>query len=70
MANALQFTGDIRRTKKGGFENSKEGYSLSFSSKIMATRLREIGLYPNKSLTMDKLPNIDKALIRHFIWLF
>lgn len=67
MANELQFTGDIRRTKKGGFENSKEGYSLNFSSKIMATRLREIGLYPNKSLTMDKLPNIDKALIRHFI---
>ena len=28
MANELQFTGDIRRTKKGGFENSKEGYSL------------------------------------------
>lgn len=33
----------------------------------MASRLRKIGLYPNKSLTIDKLPSIDKKLIRHFI---
>ena len=33
----------------------------------MASRLRKIGLYPNKSLTIDKLPNIDKKLMRHFI---
>lgn len=63
----FKFTGNIRKTKKGGFENSKCGYSLNFSSKIMASRLREIGLYPNKSLTIDTLPQIDKKLVRHFI---
>lgn len=67
IAKEFKFTGNIRKTKKGGFENSKCGYSLNFSSKIMASRLREIGLYPNKSLTIDTLPQIDKKLIRHFI---
>lgn len=67
IAKEFKFTGNIRKTKKGGFENSKSGYSLNFSSKIMASRLREIGLYPNKSLSIDKLPCIDKKLIRHFI---
>lgn len=67
IANEFQFTGNIRKTKKGGFENSREGYSLNFSSKIMATRLREIGLYPNKSLTINELPDIKNKLIRHFI---
>lgn len=33
----------------------------------MASRLREIGLYPNKSLTLEKMPCIDEKLIRHFI---
>lgn len=33
----------------------------------MADRLREIGLYPNKSLTIDKIPNIKNELLRHFI---
>lgn len=67
IAKEFKFTGNIRKTKKGGFENSKCGYSLNFSSKIMASRLREIGLYPNKSLTIDTLPQIDKKLVRHFI---
>lgn len=67
IAKEFKFTGNIRKTKKGGFENSKCGYSLNFSSKIMASRLREIGLYTNKSLTIDTLPQIDKKLVRHFI---
>lgn len=67
IAKEFKFTGNIRKTKKGGFENSKCGYSLNFSSKIMASRLREIGLYSNKSLTIDTLPQIDKKLVRHFI---
>ena len=67
IAKEFKFTGNIRKTKKGGFENSKCGYSLNFSSKIMPSRLREIGLYPNKSLTIDTLPQIDKKLVRHFI---
>ena len=67
IAEELKFTGKIRKTKKGGFCNSKCGYSLNFSSKIMADRLRKIGLYPNKSLTIDKIPKIKEELIRHFI---
>lgn len=63
----LEFTGEIRKTQKGGFINSKHGYSLNFSSKIVANKLREIGLYPNKSLTMSRMPNIRTELIRHFI---
>lgn len=67
ISKLLEFTGTIRRTSKGGFENSKEGVSLNFSSTIMAKRLRQIGLYPNKSLTLTKFPKIDKSLERHFI---
>ncbi|NME83013.1 hypothetical protein [Clostridium sp. SM-530-WT-3G] len=67
MAKEIEFTGTIRNTKKGGFENSKSGYSLNFSSKIMANRLREIGLYPNKSLTISELPKISNELMRHFV---
>jgi len=33
----------------------------------MAKRLREIGLYPNKSLTVSDLPNIKEDLYRHFV---
>lgn len=67
IVKEIEFSGDIRRSKKGGFANSKEGYCLNFSSKKMATQLRKLGLYPNKSLTMTKLPNIGNNLIRHFI---
>ena len=67
IANLLDFTGTIRKTSKGGFENSKEGFSLNFSSSIMANRLREIGLYPKKSLTLIRFPEIRKDLERHFI---
>lgn len=67
ISKELEFTGEIRKTKKGGFSNSKCGYSLNFSSKIMADRLRNIGLYPNKSLTIDRIPELKEELIRHFI---
>lgn len=67
IAKEIEFTGTIRKTKKGGFKNSRSGYSLNFSSKIMADTLRKIGLYPNKSLTISELPNIQKRLMRHFI---
>lgn len=55
IVKEIEFTGEIRKTKKGGFTNSKCGYSLNFSSRIMADRLRNIGLYPNKSLTIDSI---------------
>lgn len=67
VAQKLKFTGDIRVSKKGGFENSKEGNVLNFSSEIMANDLRILGLFPNKSLTLNKLPKIAENLYRHFI---
>lgn len=63
----LEFTGDIRKGNKGSFENSKEGYVLNFSSEQIAKKLRELGLYPGKSLTISQIPNIDKSLKRHFL---
>ena len=67
VAKILKFTGNVRKTKKGGFKNSKESYVLNFSSTIMAKQLRELGLYPNKSLTVSNLPNIKEELYRHFV---
>lgn len=63
----IDFTGEIRKTKKGGFKNSKEGYSLNFSSLKIASSLRDKGLYPNKSLTLDKMPELKEDLKRHFL---
>ncbi|MGL4848153.1 MAG: hypothetical protein ACRC28_04375 [Clostridium sp.] len=67
ISEAIEFSGEIRIGGKGGFENSKDGYILNFSSEIMASDLRRIGLYPNKSLTMEEVPIINGELIRHFI---
>lgn len=66
VAKVIEYDGEIRKSKKGGFENSKESYVLNFSSRIMANDLRRLGLYPNKSLTLTKLPNIYDNLFRHF----
>ena len=63
----LEFTGIIRLGNKGSFENSKPGYVLNFSSKKVANDLRKLGLYPKKSLTIDKIPNIRDELKRHFL---
>lgn len=63
----LEFTGRIRLGNKGGFENSKPGYVLNFSSEKVANDLRKLGLYPKKSLTIDKIPNIRDELKRHFL---
>lgn len=67
IAKELEFTGEIRKTRRGGYKNSKEGYSLNFSSVHMAETLREIGLYPNKSLSIDKIPQIPHLLLRHYL---
>ena len=67
IANELEFTGNIRNAGKGGYENSGIRYALNFSSKIMCESLRILNVTTVKSLTMDKLPNIDKSLMRHFI---
>lgn len=62
----IEFTGDIRVGNKGGFENSKLGYVLNFSSKKMSSDLRKLGLYPNKSLTLEEIPDLRSNLKRHF----
>ncbi|WPS85366.1 hypothetical protein SMD22_01685 (plasmid) [Brevibacillus halotolerans] len=67
IARELEYTGDIRKTRKGGFEQSKKGHSLNFSSSKMANDLRNLGLYPNKSLTLSELPKIPDKLMRHFL---
>lgn len=63
LKDALEFTGDvyIPKTKKGTY------YRINFSSKIMCDDLRRHGIKENKSKSYDKLPNIRKGLIRHFI---
>lgn len=67
VAKCLEYDGDIRRTKKGGFENSKENYVLNFSSITMADHLRRLGLHPNKSLKLGELPEINRDFLRHFV---
>lgn len=63
----ISFTGNIRLAGKGGFINSKPEAVINFSDRKMASDLRTLGLYPNKSMTMKSLPIIPKELMRHFI---
>lgn len=67
FAKELEYDGEIKKTKKGGYENSKEGFRINFSSTIMANDLRRHGLYSNKSLTLSRIPSINKNLKRDFL---
>lgn len=68
ISEYLEYTGELRYEEKGGnYENSRPKIVLNFSSKKMATDLRNIGLYPGKSSKLTKLPKLDQDLIRHFI---
>lgn len=67
VAKQIEYSGLIRKGNKGSFENSTYSYILNVSSKIMANDLRELGLYPNKSLSMNKFPSIPKDQEIHFI---
>ena len=40
---------------------------LNFSNKKMASDLRNLKLYPNKSTTMFEFPDIPENLMKHFI---
>lgn len=40
---------------------------MNFSSREMSNDLRNLGLYPNKSLSMESLPKVNEILMRHFI---
>lgn len=66
IAAEIKFSGNIRKSAKGGFKNSKQGFVLNFSNASMAHDLRELGIKPNKSLTFNKLLNIPQHLQRHF----
>lgn len=67
IARAMEFTGTIREGNQGSFKNSKIANVLNFSSLNMANDLRDLGLYPNKSLNIKNIPDIKKSLMRHFI---
>lgn len=67
VAQCIDYSGEIRKGNKGGFENSTYLYIINISSKIMTDDLRRYGLYPNKSLTMKNFPLIPEELERHFI---
>ena len=71
IVKEIEFTGDIRKTiNGGGFCNGAPTAVLNFSSEVMATDLRRIGLYPNKSLTLPSIVNeeyIPDNLVRHLI---
>lgn len=68
IKDCLEYTGNIRVSKKGGFKNSKNGYILYFSSKKINKKLHELGFYSNKSLTFSYIPSqIPKELRRHFL---
>lgn len=69
IKKCLEYTGEIRNVDslKGCYENTKPKSTINFSSKELAEDLRKLGLYPNKSTSMTKLPDIPLDLYRHFI---
>lgn len=52
--------------KKKYNEKYQNCYRLDFTSKIISNRLKELGCYQGKSLTL-KFPDINKKLWRHYI---
>lgn len=63
----IEYSGEIRVSRGSGYSDEHTSYVINFSSKEMASSLREIGLYPNKSMTMIKMPNLDNQMVNHFI---
>ena len=63
--NDLEYTGEVYNPQYNKGENI---YSrINFSSKKLCDDLRKLGIYENKSLTYNKLPNIPDNLMHHFI---
>lgn len=67
FAKDIAFTGNLRINQKGGSFEGTPATIINFSSKKMASDLRKLGLFPNKSMLMEKFPVIDDVYIRHFI---
>lgn len=64
----IKFTGELRHEKvTTNYKENAERYYLSFSSKKMANDLRNLGLYPGKSSSMEKIPDIPINLFKHFV---
>lgn len=62
----IKFTGQLR-VGSGGYPGSGENLIINFSSAKMTSDLRNKGLYPGKSTTMESFPELEDFLIRHFI---
>lgn len=67
IKNELEYTGDIYIPKRQEHENWNTAYRINFSSKKFCDSLKKHGIYPNKSLTYDEMPNIDESLKRHYV---
>lgn len=66
--NDIEYTGEIRISEiKQGFESEHDACVINFSNKKMASDLRNLKLYPNKSTTMFEFPDIPENLMKHFI---
>lgn len=67
VAKALEFTGDIRKSDVGGFENSKGCYRINISNKKLVSDLKKHGVHSRKSLTLNEFPNIEERLYGDFL---
>lgn len=66
--NDISYSGDIRISEiQQGFKTDNNACTINFSNKKMASDLRALNLYPNKSTTMSELPDIPEELMKHFI---
>lgn len=57
---AIEFTGNIKESGKGGFEGSTKRCTLSFSDKTFSENLRSRGIYPGRSEKSTSLPLVPK----------
>lgn len=60
----LEYTGDVYAPKQN---LNTDYYRLNFSSKKLCDDLRALGIHECKSLSYNSLPNLDNALMPHFI---
>ena len=67
VAKAIEYTGDIRETGKGGFENSKICYRINFSNRKFVSNLNKHGVFTRKSLVLNELPDLRKDLYKDFL---
>ena len=63
----LEYTGDIYIPQREINDNWSTAYRINFSSKQICNSLLQYGISPNKSLTYNTMPNIDKTLLHHYV---